>query len=434
MYIKCYIQIEYVVCAETRDFIRSMDVKTRSKLSRSALRNHCKKIEGQIIAMTGNYDPANSVKLTTLKQNYTNQITRIKAVNAEIENLIEDQAELEADLENSLLEEDIHYTILSQIDNCLVVVTPDTQNSVPSPNELHRREAQTVKLPRIQPPVFDGSILHWQTFWDQYESCVHNQRDLSDVDKFAYFKSLLTSSASECVSGLTLSNANYAEAIRLLQERFGNTQLLINAYMESFVKLPVVKSMNQVAELRVTYDQLETTVRNLKTVNVEIETYGSFLVPLLTQKLPDELAIIMSRKFRSTVWDLKEMLIIFKDELEAKERCPVSAANTISKREKSTPFSTMNLHQQQQRNQKPNRRGRSCPFCREEGHTPSRCPNVTDAKSRKAQLRRKGRCFVCLQSGHISYNCQLEYQCKKCDERHNISICDSDVNTCFKHE
>lgn len=118
---------------------------------------------------------------------------------------------------------------------------------------------------------------------------MHNPPGLSDVDKFTYLKSLLSSSAEECISGLALTRENYTEAVGLLQERFGNKQLLINAYMESFVSLQKVKSVNQVGELRVIYDQVESTVRNLKMLNIETETYGSFLVPVLTQKLPNEL-------------------------------------------------------------------------------------------------------------------------------------------------
>ena len=144
-------------------------------------------------------------------------------------------------------------------------------NSVIIPNE------PKVKLRKLELKPFDGNILNWQKFCDQFESSVHNQPHLSDIDKFSYLKTLLTSAAAACISGLALTRDNYAKAIELLRERFGNKQLLINAYMESLTKLPRAKSMNQVIELRNIYDQLESTVRNLKTLNIETQTYGSFL-------------------------------------------------------------------------------------------------------------------------------------------------------------
>ena len=39
--------------------------------------------------------------------------------------------------------------------------------------------------------------------------------------------------------------------------------------------------MNQVVELRSMYDSIESTIRNLKMLNVDSDTYGCFLSPLL---------------------------------------------------------------------------------------------------------------------------------------------------------
>lgn len=51
-----------------------------------------------------------------------------------------------------------------------------------------------------------------------FESAVHNNPTLTSIDKFNYLKSLLESQASEAVSGLTLTSANYEEAISTLKE------------------------------------------------------------------------------------------------------------------------------------------------------------------------------------------------------------------------
>ena len=47
---------------------------------------------------------------------------------------------------------------------------------------------------------------------------------------------------------------------------------------------------------------------------------------------------------------------------------------------------------------------------------------------KKAILRRHGRCFICLDNGHIAKNCTSEYVCKKCKRgQHHISICEADA-------
>ena len=81
-----------------------------------------------------------------------------------------------------------------------------------------------------------------------------------------------------CIPRLSLSSANYSEIIQLLKQRFANPQMLINAYMKRFVQLPVIKSNNDVFELRKLYNQVESSVRNLKFLQMDIGGYKWTLV------------------------------------------------------------------------------------------------------------------------------------------------------------
>ena len=85
-----------------------------------------------------------------------------------------------------------------------------------------------VKLPKFTLPRFNGNPVKWTAFWDSYESSIHNNGELSEVDKFNYFRSLLEGSAFEAVQSLTLSAANYLDAISILKKRFGNRQLIVS--------------------------------------------------------------------------------------------------------------------------------------------------------------------------------------------------------------
>ena len=73
-----------------------------------------------------------------------------------------------------------------------------------------------VKLPKLSLKRFNGDITQWSTFWDIFQSSIDGNSGLSNTDKFNYLKSLLEGSASEAVSGLKLTAANYAEAISIL--------------------------------------------------------------------------------------------------------------------------------------------------------------------------------------------------------------------------
>jgi hypothetical protein len=95
----------------------------------------------------------------------------------------------------------------------------------------------TVKLPKLTLTKFDGNVLLWQEFWDSFESSVHNNQSLSNVDKMNYLKAQLTNSAKSSIAGLASTDANYAAAIQRLQDRFGRKQLVIDAHYSALSNL-----------------------------------------------------------------------------------------------------------------------------------------------------------------------------------------------------
>ena len=126
--------------------------------------------------------------------------------------------------------------------------------------------------------------------------------------------------ALETISGLTLSSQNYSEAINLLKNRNGNLQTLINSYMKQFVNLETVTKANDVIRLRKLFNKVENSVQNLRSLGVDSNNYGKLLVPVLNSKLPSDMHTLSARKFSGKVWDLDEMLKLFRCELEAKEQ------------------------------------------------------------------------------------------------------------------
>ena len=63
-----------------------------------------------------------------------------------------------------------------------------------------------------------------------------------------------------------------------------------------------------------------------------------------------------------------------------------------------------------------------CTFCKG-NHKSVSCGLVTE----RSILRRKGKCFNCLQSGQISHNCQSERKCYRCGAKHHTSICTAQI-------
>ena len=81
------------------------------------------------------------------------------------------------------------------------------------------------------------------------------------VEIMNYLKEKLDGNAAEVILGLTLTNVNYDEAIKLLKERFGQNDIIINTHYTQLMDLPVASS--HTGALRSNYDKIEKHLRNI---------------------------------------------------------------------------------------------------------------------------------------------------------------------------
>ena len=283
------------------------------------------------------------------------------------------------------------------------------------------------KLPKLTLKQFDGQPCEWQAFWDSFKCAIHENPGLSDVDKFNYLKSLLEKSAAATIEGLSLTESNYEIAIELLQQRFGDKQVIISSHMDSLLKLPQLRSSTDTKGLRRLYDQIEAHVRGLKSLDVPDTEYGALLLPILIGKIPDEIRILLGRKMTGETWNLNTLLENFREELENRERCEGIQALSFrdgrnfneqrgGRKYSNTPFTAAALMT--------GKTTINCSFCQKE-HTSASCFVVTDIEARKQILRKQGRCFVCLKRNHIVRDCESRYICKYCSGKHHVSLCNN---------
>ena len=194
------------------------------------------------------------------------------------------------------------------------------------------RTTSSVKLPKLSLPPFNGEITAWTAFWDSYESAIHSNLALSDIDKFNYLRSLLEKNAYDAIAGLSLTAVNYNEAIAILRKRFGNKQQIITKHMDNLLCAEAVTSANNMKSIRKLYDLVESNIRSLKSLNVPPESYGSLLSSVLLKKMPQEIQLIVSRNVTGTDWsNLDVLLKIVEEEIEARERMTANVAKQVKK-------------------------------------------------------------------------------------------------------
>ena len=74
------------------------------------------------------------------------------------------------------------------------------------------------KLPKLEVPTFNGDILNWKGFWEQFCLSVHDWTNLTYAKKLVYLQnSIKDNTAKHTIEGLTKSGEHYEEAVKCLQ-------------------------------------------------------------------------------------------------------------------------------------------------------------------------------------------------------------------------
>ena len=199
--------------------------------------------------------------------------------------------------------------------------------------------------------------------------------------------------------------------------------------MEELLNLPAVCDIHKVSKIRQLYDSIETRIRSLINLGIDSSSYGSLLVPLILSKISEEMRLIVARNIEKIEWNIDKLLCTFKLELEARERCnTLSESSSLKSFENKVrhkgklPYSSSTLFSGKAPPSVP-----YCSYCSKQ-HTSASCPNVTDIAARRAILRKKGKCFLCLKSGHIIKHCDSQRRCQKCGGHHHVSICEKNAS------
>ena len=229
------------------------------------------------------------------------------------------------------------------------------------------------------------------------------------------------------MQGLPLTDANYAHARKLLEDRYGKTQVIISAHVDNLIKLNPCAN-DKPNKLRYMFDQIRVQIRGLESLGVKTESYGQLLIPIIMSKLPSEIRLQVSRATEKEVWEIQELLDLIQKEIEARETTE-QVKVTMEQRIKqgSDGFSHQGNYYEKPFNPQFNNnlstgaalftrsRGNDsrsnstivCVYCGQT-HFSTSCENVRDISHRKNILLRDRHRFVCLKVGHRS----KEYKCR----------------------
>ncbi|XP_054712948.1 uncharacterized protein LOC129222459 [Uloborus diversus] len=180
----------------------------------------------------------------------------------------------------------------------------------------------TVKLPKITIPKFYGDVSQWLTFWNSFETAIHANEHLDEIDKFNYLKAHLGRTALGTIEGFSISAENYGKAVKLLSDRFARKDILINAHMNNLMNLPSLKRSDDTKAFRKLYDNFQTQIRSLESLGICSENYSAMMCPMLLKLFPHDLVFDFKKKFTSCDYNIKDLT-----EFLAAQLCALECAN-----------------------------------------------------------------------------------------------------------
>ena len=277
-------------------------------------------------------------------------------------------------------------------------------------------------------PSFNGENLKWTEFLDSFEASIHENSTLSDIEKLSYLMSKLTGEAKSSVSGILLSNENYAVTVELLKERYGDTQAVVSSHYTELINLK--SALNTPKGLRSLYNQIEKHLTSLKALEQDINQ--DIFISMITSKLPKDvlfqLEVQKGARAKLTVNELRERL---NDYVAARERAEQNACAV--KTEESENLHKPRIHVSSaealvagvQVTDNKRERKKFHPRCRycEETHWSDECTTYRTVEARKQKI--KGSCYLCLNQSHQAGSCHQRIKCVYCGQvkHHHRSLC-----------
>ena len=326
----------------------------------------------------------------------------------------DDLLEQHARLEGILFDCSLHVKELSQ-SHAPVTVAPPTPSW----------EAKGVKLPKLDVPVFNGNILNWRSFWDQFTVSVHDCHSLSNAEKLVYLQQALRGgSAKGAIEGLSRSGDNYEEAIQCLKSRYDRPRLIHQAHVKTILDAPPLRDGNG-KEVRKLHDTVQQHLRALKSMGYEPS--GPFITSTLELKLDQNTMFEWQKHSQKSdgVPHYQDLLDFLNLRAQATESSLIENSSRKSRNEphqvKRQPINIGSVASYTASTELPSNQ---CILCKPDKHPLYACPQFRDMShdTRVSTLKSNGLCMNCLGPNHFVRQCKSVHRCKQCQKPHHTLL------------
>ncbi|XP_018403530.1 PREDICTED: uncharacterized protein LOC108780351 [Cyphomyrmex costatus] len=328
--------------------------------------------------------------------------------------LVEDEAGDRASFE------DAYFALSAKIRELLFAPTHSNRGVVnPSPSNVSdtRESAMHVRLPKLNLPTFSGKYDEWFPFYDAFNSSIHSNISISNVQRLQYLRTSLSGEAADVISSLEISDLNYEVAWKLLRDRYDNKRVIVHTHIKAIMELPCSVKENS-SELRQIADGASKHIRALQALKRPTSHWDDLLVHILSAKL--DAVTLREWQTSLTGTDLPN-LQQFLDFVN--HRCQVLEATSKSANASSKPNNAKLASQVKRQTACAATLNFKCSFC-QGSHSIYKCKDflALSVSSRNSEIRKRKICINCLRSTeHKASQCPSG-TCRTCKGKHNTLL------------
>ncbi|XP_077550653.1 uncharacterized protein LOC144163843 [Haemaphysalis longicornis] len=280
-------------------------------------------------------------------------------------------------------------------------------------------------------------------FWDQFESSVHSNATLPRIEKFKYLLSYLTGPAKDAIEGIRLAENNYDFAVKIITNRFGRKDLLVDDHLDKLLALEPVQNSADTDKLRVLYDTVTFRINALEGLGVSPDQYSVVLHRVLLRTLPHDLGLLYRQRLKEAQQDtseasaspsarskeIKVILDFLRVQVEIREESAsdrsVPSKHRVQERRQSSPPRVVLPTAMTLSAQCPSGRPR-CQLCNAQDHVLAHCTSAVSPEEKRKRLQANRCCFRCGKHNHFARHCRTANSlvCSHCSRRHLTSLCD----------
>lgn len=276
---------------------------------------------------------------------------------------------------------------------------------------------QSIKLPDLKLPTFNGSYEKWLEFRDAFQAIVHNNKFLSDVEKFYYLKSYLEGEPLQAIANLQVTNDNFLVAWTLLSDRYENKRLIVHNYVKALFDCPgVVKETH--SDLRSLYDLFNKNLRSLKCLGQDTDNWDTLIVYLITSKFDS----VTRREWESYPFQGGELPKLTDVNAFLKTKCELLEKLELSKKDSNTGARFDAKNKLKGFHATVTEGKFSCYYC-QKPHSIYKCFAFKNLhiKARISAINKLKICSNCFNPDH-SNNCPKNSSCRVCGNKHNTLL------------